>query len=525
MKTPFTKNKQVSDKDEIMNSLSPSANKSAKVSRKKNTSKSPAGKFAASDTYGDSADEELSRRKKELRKEERKKRASISSKRGGMSKAVSSARSNGVYGTVQNTTEDGGYSSEDGGPADSDYDSDRDTSAFSSKRCMSLLKSARRKRKGGKGSHAIDDLAMSPLAAEIEELFVPISISSEQAGVKYSLRSAVGDGSQKQSDARSVMDRRELKPNGSHLHVGHWAEEGLRAYMEDRYAIESLGALATISTENGGRTKALVSNELLRDHHTNIQERSKQLLEQQQFMRKSMPMSWYAVFDGHGGEKASQYCVDWLSSYVRCQKMFPVNIVRSMQDAFTTIDSDFVRTGYNDGTTACAAVVVGGKKIVCANAGDSRAIILGRNGIVTKITRDHKPGVPDETKRITDLGGRVIYWGRWRVESILAVSRAIGDASLKPYITAEPEVVEHLIKPDDWFLVLASDGIWDVLENEQVAEYVISHACVEIDNKLVCDPDKLKSAARKLCRKAGKLGSSDNLSAVVVDLRSYPSYN
>ena len=58
-----------------------------------------------------------------------------------------------------------------------------------------------------------------------------------------------------------------------------------------------------------------------------------------------------------GGEKASQYCVDWLSSYVRCHKMFPVDIVKSMQDEFYTIDSDFVRTGYNDGTTACAAII------------------------------------------------------------------------------------------------------------------------------------------------------------------------
>lgn len=92
-------------------------------------------------------------------------------------------------------------------------------------------------------------------------------------------------------------------------------------------------------------------------------------------------------------------------------------------------------------------------------AGDSRAILVQRGARAIALSRDHKPSLPDEAKRITDAGGKVIFWGRWRVEGILAVSRAIGDRHLKPYVTAEPEVCEWALTDKDCFLVLMTDGI------------------------------------------------------------------
>jgi serine/threonine protein phosphatase PrpC len=126
--------------------------------------------------------------------------------------------------------------------------------------------------------------------------------------------------------------------------------------------------------------------------------------EEKKSTRLKMPLTWLAVFDGHGGDKASQYCADWLSSYVRNEDCFPFDLGFAMKKAFTNIDEDFVHTGYPDGTTACAVSLVGGKRIVCANAGDSRAIVVRKDGSVVRLSRDHKPGMPDETKRITDLG-------------------------------------------------------------------------------------------------------------------------
>lgn len=159
----------------------------------------------------------------------------------------------------------------------------------------------------------------------------------------------------------------------------------------------------------------------------------------------STPMTCFGVFDGHGGDRASQYCCDRLTSYLYNQPDFPHDIGKALKHAFFNMDKDFVRTRLTDGTTACVCVVVGGERVICANAGDSRAISIRRDGSVAKLSRDHKPGVPDETKRITDLGGRIVYWGRWRVEGVLAVSRSIGDAALKPYISADPEICEYRI--------------------------------------------------------------------------------
>lgn len=67
----------------------------------------------------------------------------------------------------------------------------------------------------------------------------------------------------------------------------------------------------------------------------------------------------------------------------------------------------------------------------------------------------------------------MLFWGRWRVEGVLAMSRAIGDASLKPFVTCAPEIMSRKIEEDDCYLVLATDGLWDVMSNEEVASFVI----------------------------------------------------
>ena len=236
--------------------------------------------------------------------------------------------------------------------------------------------------------------------------------------------------------------------------------------------------------------------------------------------RLKMPLTWAGIFDGHGGEKASQFCADWLAKYVQNEDAYPFDLGLAMKNAFTSIDRDFVHTGHPDGSTACAATLVGGRRIVCANAGDSRAIVVRKDGSVVRLSRDHKPGVPDETKRITDMGGRVIYWGRWRVEGLLAVSRSVGDASLKPFVSAEPEVCEYDVGKDDWFLVMSSDGVWDVMDNEEAAHVIIASSCVMQDGKLKIDTRRFQFAARNLIEHAKSCGSLDNFSVVVVDLKS-----
>ena len=152
--------------------------------------------------------------------------------------------------------------------------------------------------------------------------------------------------------------------------------------------------------------------------------------------------------------------------------------------------------------------VVHSGKIFVANTGDSRSIIVQKGGKSKEMSHDHKPQRDDEARRINSLpGGRIIYYGRWRVQGVLAVSRAIGDVGLKPYVIADPEVLEATIGPDDIYLVLATDGLWDVMKNEEVARFVAN-----------C-PD-FSSVAKELCYEAKMLGSTDNVTCLVVNLHS-----
>ena len=252
--------------------------------------------------------------------------------------------------------------------------------------------------------------------------------------------------------------------------------------MEDRFVIEHVGSTSTDNKEN------------------------------------SLPITLLAVFDGHGGSAASQFCSDWISSYIRKKNdNYPDNISLAVESAFIKIDSDFVSSGLLDGTTACAVTIVG-KRIMCCNSGDSRAIIVKKDGSVVALSIDHKPDRDDETKRINDLGGRVIHWGRWRVEGVLAVSRSIGDAKLKPYVTAEPEIIEHEIETDDMFLVIASDGVWDTMSSDLVAKFVIVNTCNIVNKSLEVDDKLLRWTARQVCKRARENGSNDNTSCIVARL-------
>ncbi|CAN6337404.1 unnamed protein product [Urochloa humidicola] len=202
------------------------------------------------------------------------------------------------------------------------------------------------------------------------------------------------------------------------------------------------------------------------------------------------------------------------------------------------------------GSTAVVAVV-GPTSVVIASAGDSRAV-LSRGGVAVPLSVDHKPDRPDELERIQAAGGRVIFWDGARVLGVLAMSRAIGDGYLKPFVTAEPEVTVTERTGEDECLILASDGLWDVVSNEMACDVV--RACFRSNgppppagappNGVLPAPagrereerdggaaaavkgvDRAESdracseAALLLAKLALARRSSDNVSVVVVDLR------
>jgi serine/threonine protein phosphatase PrpC len=165
--------------------------------------------------------------------------------------------------------------------------------------------------------------------------------------------------------------------------------------------------------------------------------------------------------------------------------------------------------------------------IITANVGDSRAI-LSRNGSAIDLTRDHKPNDPIEEARIEAKGGYVAWCGDmdthgnpiegsgiYRVNGNLALSRAIGDRSERPAVSAEPDITMTTITARDEFLVLATDGLWDVMSSSDVVAFI--HALLEAaaDNEA-----EREYIATSVVEEALRRGTWDNVTVIIVWLNA-----
>ncbi|CAN8265081.1 unnamed protein product [Cochlearia groenlandica] len=213
----------------------------------------------------------------------------------------------------------------------------------------------------------------------------------------------------------------------------------------------------------------------------------------------------FGVFDGHGGARAAEYVKRHLFSNLVTHPKFISDTKSAIADAYNHTDSELLKSENSHtrdaGSTASTAILVGDRLLV-ANVGDSRAVIC-RGGNAFAVSRDHKPDQSDERERIENAGGFVMWAGTWRVGGVLAVSRAFGDRLLKQYVVADPEIQEEKIDDSLEFLILASDGLWDVFSNEEAVAVV----------KEVEDPEE---STKKLVGEAIRRGSADNITCVVV---------
>ncbi|XP_021739060.1 probable protein phosphatase 2C 72 [Chenopodium quinoa] len=200
-----------------------------------------------------------------------------------------------------------------------------------------------------------------------------------------------------------------------------------------------------------------------------------------------------ALFDGHGiyGHKVSMFVRNQLPALL-------LNQISSLEwdeacvvSSFEAMDELLRQSEDVDSTHSGATAVVvikQGADLVIANLGDSRAVLgtITEFGVqATQLTVDLKPDVPAEADRIKQSKGQVFALEDethipriWQPEENipgLAMSRAFGDFNMKSYgLIAIPEVSHHRLNSEDHFLVLASDGVWDVLSNEEVVSVVWS---------------------------------------------------
>jgi len=191
----------------------------------------------------------------------------------------------------------------------------------------------------------------------------------------------------------------------------------------------------------------------------------------------------------------------------------------ALRNAFLKTDAEFAADGSASmvGSTAVVALL-GTKKMWIANCGDSRAVLC-RGGKAIQLTDDHKPEREDEAERVEKAGGQVLFWNGHRVMGVLAMSRAIGDHGLRPYVIPEPEITVVSRAEDDDFLLLASDGLWDVMANQEATNLAI-RCLTRAWEKGASRKAAVRIAASVLTKAAIDRGSKDNVTVVIVDLKS-----
>lgn len=217
----------------------------------------------------------------------------------------------------------------------------------------------------------------------------------------------------------------------------------------------------------------------------------------------------FAVYDGHGGIDAANYVASQLLVHLKeLSQLLVLQPGEALHKAIMKTDEEFIkkakRENLRSGATA-VVVLIQGMNLTVAWLGDSQ-VVLCKAGDAVQLMDPHRPNRPDERTRIESLGGCVVFFGGWRVNGSLAVSRSIGDRDQKPYITGEPDVEEYEMEGDEEFIILACDGLWDTVEPFDAVQLV--RKCIQEDCR--------DTAAPKLVELAIEQRSMDNISILVV---------
>jgi serine/threonine protein phosphatase PrpC len=229
-------------------------------------------------------------------------------------------------------------------------------------------------------------------------------------------------------------------------------------------------------------------------------------------------VNYYGIYDGHGGKFVSKFLSENLPHcFTESKVTYPLkaNYVNKVYDKVQNI----LFTKYEKESTECGSTCLvvchfkeDGKDFInIMNTGDSRAVMC-RNNIAIPLTRDHKPDWPDEMCRITKLGGQVRQDGDTYRINDLSVSRAFGDKESHKYVTHRPDLYKYKITKKDRFIVIACDGLWDVLSSPEVVNFVLKNF-YDSDMKRI---NRKINAAKLLGEKAIQKKCGDNVTCIVV---------
>eukprot|EP01103_Thecamoeba_quadrilineata_P007585 TRINITY_DN1743_c0_g1_i2.p1 TRINITY_DN1743_c0_g1~~TRINITY_DN1743_c0_g1_i2.p1 ORF type:complete len:687 (-),score=178.36 TRINITY_DN1743_c0_g1_i2:319-2337(-) len=261
--------------------------------------------------------------------------------------------------------------------------------------------------------------------------------------------------------------------------------------------------------------------------------------------------SFVGLYDGHLGPQAADYVRTQLHINLLRDPRYSSDPLAALREAFLKTDRDLNaksqekylqilhqhqdnnNNNNNDseatpeppsvasGTTATTLLLREDGRLLMGHAGDSAVVLSHAGGKPEILSSIHRPGESDERVRIEAAGGAVVSYGCWRVNGVLAVSRSIGDGPLAHLVISEPELREIQLRADDEFVVVASDGLWDVMSHSEVVSFVRKGVGLEDGGKKEMWKEHLKrrKICEDLCLEAMKRQATDNISVAIMFLR------
>ncbi|OWZ22582.1 Protein phosphatase 2C [Phytophthora megakarya] len=237
-------------------------------------------------------------------------------------------------------------------------------------------------------------------------------------------------------------------------------------------------------------------------------------------------VAFFGLYDGHGGAQVAEYLAQNLHEnvFTHLRKSEPESaqslqtpdlaLTDAVRTAYAATDEEIFKQQLPSGSTV-VSVVVRGTTALVSSVGDSQ-VVLSTNGHARDMCITHTPDLSSERERILAAKGQVT---KGRIYGMLGVSRAFGDIDFKTgrgefksrfngdLVSATPDVVVHEIKSQDEFMVLGCDGLYDVMEPQDVVNFVRAKLGLHGD---------VQHATEELVSHAIALGSTDNVSAIIV---------
>lgn len=276
---------------------------------------------------------------------------------------------------------------------------------------------------------------------------------------------------------------------------------------------------------------------------------------------KTQTSSFFALFDGHAGAKCADFLKDNLHYFITSQKEYVDDKKTAMRKGIFKAEEEFWKLAQLgpviDISGSCLLLsLFEGNKCFIANVGDSRTIVSENKGKkVLQLTTDHKPEDEEETRRVKNNGGdifrnkriskrviedpqtgilkteEIVKYGPFRVSpGGLSVSRTIGDIPSKDpklggaqsCVIPTPEIKEYLVKDESDFMVLACDGVYDVLSNDEVVNAVWES--IERCAKFMSLEEVSRIAAENVMKASFDKRSMDNITVIVILFRDRTYY-